>query len=67
MLRVEIDKSGTVEYWIDGSKLATIKNAATVTAGDMLAVIVGCWGTTTTITDVDVDYLLVNANRDWTV
>ena len=67
VLRVEIDTSGTVEYWIDGNKLATIKNAATVTATDMLAVIVGCWGTTTTITDVDVDYLLVNANRDWAV
>lgn len=66
VLRVEIDTNGTVEYWIDGNKLATIKNAATVTATDMLAVIVGCWGTTTTITDVDVDYLLVNANRDWT-
>ena len=67
VLRVEIDPNGTVEYWIDGAKLATIKNAATVTAADQLAAVVGCFATTTTVTSVDVDYMLVNANRDWTV
>ena len=50
VLRVEIDINGTVEYWIDGTRVATIVNAATVTATDMLAVIVVCWGTKHTIT-----------------
>ena len=67
VLRVEVDTNGTVEYWIDGAKKATIKNAATVTSTDMLAAVVGCWGTTTTITDMDVDYMLVTANRNWAV
>jgi len=67
VLRVEIDTDGTVEYWIDGTRKARIENAATVTATDLLCAVVGCYGTTTTITDVDVDYMLVTANRDWTV
>ena len=67
VLRVEIDRDGTVEYWIDGTKLATIKNAATVTSTDMLGAIVGSFATASTATDVDVDYMLVNANRDWAV
>jgi hypothetical protein len=67
ILRIQIDINGTVRWWIDGALKATVANAATVTATDMLGVIVGCFGTTTTITDIDVDYILVNANRDWTV
>lgn len=67
VLRVVIQTNGTVEYWLDGTKLANIDNAATVTATDNLCAVVGTYATTTTITDVDVDYMLVTANRDWTV
>jgi len=67
VLRVQIDPDGTVEWLINGEREFRIENAATVTATDLLAAVTGCWGTTTTITDIDVDYVLVNANRDWTV
>jgi len=67
VLKIEIDTNGTVRWFLDGVLKKTLKNAATVTSTDMLAAIVGCFGTTTTITDMDVDYLLVTANRDWTV
>ena len=66
VLRVEIDPNGTVRYWINGNLEFTVANAATVTATDLLAAMVGCWGTTSTAADIDVDYFLVNANRDWT-
>lgn len=66
VLRVEVYPDGTVEYWLNGNMEFRVANAATITSTDMLGAFAGCWGTTTTTNDMDVDYLLVNANRDWT-
>jgi len=65
ILRVEVDPDGTVRWYIDGVLLQTQANAVSTTV--LLAGGVGAWGTTTTATDIDVDYLGIRANRDWTV
>jgi len=63
--RVEIDRNGTARYYIDGVLKKTVKTAVSTTT--LQAAIVGVWATTTTVTDLDVDYMLVTAARDWTV
>lgn len=66
VLRVEVDPNGTARYYVNGNLESTVTDAATVTTTDMLGVIVGCFGTAVAVADLDVDYVLVNANRDWT-
>jgi hypothetical protein len=65
VLRVEIDANGTARWYIDGKLKKTQTGAVSTTV--VQAAIVGCWGTTTTAADLDVDYIAVEANRDWTV
>ena len=65
ILRVEIDRDGTVRWIINGDLKQTVTNAVSPTV--LLAAYVGVWSTTTTAADLDVDYLAVEANRDWTV
>jgi len=64
VLRLVVDTNGTVEWFINGDSKKKVTNA--VSTSVLQGVICGCFGTTTTITDIDVDYLLVTANRDWT-
>ena len=65
VLRVEIDNNGTARWYIDGVLKQTVANAVSTTV--LLAGGVGAWGTTTTATDIDCDFLAVEAQRDWTV
>lgn len=65
VLRIVIETNGTARYYIDGVLESTVVGAVSTTT--LQAAIVGCWGTTTTAADIDVDYMLVEANRDWTV
>jgi hypothetical protein len=65
VLRVEIDRNGTARWYIDGVLLQTITNAVSTTV--LQAAYVGCWGTTSTAADLDIDFLAIEANRDWTV
>ena len=65
VLRVEIDTNGTARWYIDGVLKQTVANAVSTTT--LLAALCGAWGTTTTATDIDCDFLAVEANRDWTV
>jgi hypothetical protein len=65
VLRVEIDRNGTARWYVDGVLKQTITNAVSTTV--LQAGYVGCFGTTTTATSLDVDYLAIEANRDWTV
>jgi hypothetical protein len=65
VLRIEIDNNATARWYINGVLEQTQTNAVSTTV--LQACFVGCWGTTTTVATVDVDYLLVEANRDWTV
>ena len=65
VLRIEIDNNGTARWYINGVLEQTKAKAATTTT--LLAGLVGVWSTgTAAVGDVDVDYLLVEANRDWT-
>ncbi len=64
VLRVEVFVNGTVEYLINGNRVDKITNAVSTTT--LQAAMVGCWGTTGTVADIDADYMLVEANRDWT-
>ena len=64
VLRVEIDRNGTARWYIDGALKQTVTNAVSTTV--LQAGYVGCFGTTTTATSLDVDYIAIEANRDWT-
>jgi hypothetical protein len=64
VLRLEIDPNGTARWYIDGNLLATVANACS-TSVDM-GVVLGVEVVSGTTTEyLDVDYLLVEANRDW--
>jgi hypothetical protein len=65
VFRVEIDTNGTARWYVDGKIKKTQTGAVSTTV--VQAAIVGCWGTTTSSADLDVDYIAVEANRDWTV
>ncbi len=64
LLRVEIDPNGTARWYINGILKQTVAGAVSTTG--LLSAITACFGTTTTAADMDVDYMLVKANRDWT-
>ena len=64
VLRLEVDDNGTARYYINGVLESTVVGAVSTTA--LQGALVGCWGTTTTAADLDVDYFAVQANRDWT-
>lgn len=65
ILRVEVDPNGDVRWWLNGILKQTIKAAVSTTT--LLAAFVGVFGTTSTITDIDANYLDVMFNNDWTV
>ena len=65
VLRIEIDTNGTARWYSDGDLLQTVVGACSTTT--LLAAYVGTFGTTTTVSDVDLNYILFSANRDWTV
>lgn len=64
VLRVEVFPNGTARFFINGVMESEVATAVSLTT--LQGVVVGCWGTTTTAADMDVDYILVEANRDWT-
>ena len=65
VLRVEVDTNGTVRWYIDGKLRQTVTGAVSTTV--LQGAMVGCFATASTVTDLDVDYVAVEANRDWTV
>lgn len=73
ILRLEIFNNGTVRWHIDGEpvggstavKQNGLANAVSTTTD--LALVVGVEAKTTTSMTLDIDYILVRANRDWTV
>lgn len=66
ILRIEIDPDGGARWYINGKLEQTVAAALAATPATLLAGLVGVWSTTTTVSDVDADYVLVEANRDWT-
>jgi hypothetical protein len=65
VLRLEVMPNGTTYWYIDGVLKQTVV-AACSTSTDM-AVCLAAAANTTEFAIMDVDYLLVEANRDWTV
>lgn len=66
ILRLEVDPNGTARWLIDGILLKEQAGACSTTVA--LGVVLGVEVVSgTTAMTMDVDYLLVEANRDWTV
>jgi len=65
VLRLEIDTNGTARWYIDGVLKQTKTGAASTSVN--MALILGVEAKGAAIENLDVDYLLVQANRDWTV
>jgi len=66
ILRLEVDPNGAARWYINGILEQSVGAGLAATTTTLLGACVGCWGTTTTAATIDVDYLLVEANRDWT-
>jgi len=65
VLRLEVDVDGTARWYIDGVLKQTKAGAVSTTT--VMGVCLGVEAKGNAIENLDVDYLLVNANRDWTV
>ena len=65
VLRLEIMPTGTVRWYVDGVLKQTTASAASTTTD--YAVVLAAAANTTQPTIFDCDYILVEANRDWTV
>jgi len=63
VLRIEISKDGNAEIYVDGVLKKSVSGAASTTS-DMAAVVAFA-ANTTEFAIGDVDYILVEANRDW--
>ena len=65
VLRLEVTPTGTARWYIDGV-LKQTKEGALSTSTDV-GVVCGVEALGANIEEMDVDYLMVKANRDWTV
>jgi hypothetical protein len=63
VLRLEIDNNGTARWYIDGVLKQTVAGA--ISTSTDVGVCVGVAANTTELSIMDVDYVLVEANRDW--
>lgn len=66
ILRLEVDINGAARWFINGKLEQSIGAGLAATTTTLMAAIIGTFGTTTTVSDVDIDYLMVDINRDWT-
>ena len=66
LVRLEVDNNGAARWFINGKLEQTVGAGLAATPGTLMGACVGCCATTGTPASVDVDYLLVDANRDWT-
>ena len=64
VLRLEVMSNGTAEWYIDGVLLQTVENAASTSTN--MAVCLAAAANTTELVVMECDYLMVEANRDWT-
>jgi hypothetical protein len=64
VLRLEIDNNGTARWYIDGVLKQTVVGAVSTTTDFAMCLAVG--SNAGTVAALDCDYLLVQANRDWT-
>jgi len=65
VLRVEVDSNGTARWYFNGTLEQTVKAAVSTTVDLKFFIAVGA--NAATIATMDVDYVKIAANRDWTV
>lgn len=65
ILRLEIDDDGTARWYVDGVLEKTVAGAASTTTN--MAACVALAANTTEFVIGEIDYLLVEANRDWNI
>ena len=65
VLRLEVMPTGTCRWYIDGELKQTVAGA--VSTSTDYAVVLAAGANTTQLNIVECDYILVEANRDWTV
>ena len=65
VLRLELFPNGTVEWWVDGVLEQTVTGAVSTSVDLCMNVLVE--SKTTAVKTLDVDYIRIWANRDWTV
>jgi len=63
ILRLEIDPNGTARWYVDGVLKKTVAGAVSTTTDLCFSCIVE--SKTTAVKTMDVDYVLITANRDW--
>jgi len=63
ILRVEIDPNGDARWWVDGVLKQSVDTA--ISTSTDVAAMCGIGANTTELAIMDVDYFLVEANRDW--
>lgn len=66
ILRLEVDNNGAARWFINGKLEQSVGAGLAATPATLLGALCGVWSTASTVADLDVDYLLVKANRDWT-
>lgn len=64
VLRVEVDTNGTARWFFNGSLEQTVTGAVSTTTD--LKFFIGVGANAATIATMDVDYIKIVANRDWT-
>lgn len=67
VLRLEIDPDATARWYIDGVLLKTLEGALSTTTDVAAQLILENLANTSDQELADVDYILIEANRDWTV
>jgi hypothetical protein len=65
ILRLEIDPNGAARWYINGKLEQSVGAGLGATTTTLLAGIAGVWAKSTAAS-IDLDYLLIEANRDWT-
>jgi len=66
VLRVEIDPNGAARWYINGVLEQSVGAGLAATTTTKLCGIVAIFSKGTAVASLDLDYLLVEANRDWT-
>lgn len=64
ILRLEMDTNGTARWYINGDRVKTLAGAVSTSVDLSLLLIVE--EKSTAVATMDVDYLMVKGNRDWT-
>jgi len=66
VLRLEVFPNGSAKWYINGKLEQTVGAGLAATTTTLLGALVAGFGTTTTAADLSVDFMAVEANRDWT-